>query len=293
LFLAGKSAGGIPIATKISSLAQGVLNTMFLTKLSTTVCIVALAAALVLGASPLSTLVGGGLFARAQVVDFLDDFNDRNITDGAPVTWQPLMDFADGDFDASSGDLVIRPRSAIAGLLSLVQDYDTLTDTSIRAQVSVTGSSNGLVLGARANGNARTAYWGGVTASGQLEITSSRADGRYEVLRTVSSPLAPTTGDVVLQFDAIGDQLSLYAWRPGEEKPSLPQAQVIDDAFSNGTVGILVDTPQLGSTATIRYFQVARAPIPEPSTAALGSLGFVVVAGFIFRARLNRVRSGR
>ena len=71
LFLAGTTAGKLSAATKIGSLAQGVLNTMFLTKLSTTVCIVALAAALVLGASPVFDNAGTHieLFARGSTFD--------------------------------------------------------------------------------------------------------------------------------------------------------------------------------------------------------------------------------
>jgi hypothetical protein len=37
-----------------------------------------------------------------------------------------------------------------------------------------------------------------------------------------------------------------------------------------------------------RYVEVAL--IPEPSTAALRSLGFIALAGFVFQVRLNRVR---
>jgi hypothetical protein len=91
LFLAGKSAAALPAAEKIGSLAQGVLHAMFLTKLSTTVCIVALAAALVLGASPASRLLGLTSSVRAQEFKpFLDDFSDRIANDGNPVTWTPL-----------------------------------------------------------------------------------------------------------------------------------------------------------------------------------------------------------
>jgi RNA polymerase sigma factor (sigma-70 family) len=86
LFLAGEGAAALSAATRISSLAQGVIHTMFLTKLSTTVCIAALAAALVLGATPVSRLVGLASSARAQeFAGFTDNFDDGSATDGNPV----------------------------------------------------------------------------------------------------------------------------------------------------------------------------------------------------------------
>ena len=286
LFLAGKSAEGMSAATRITSLAQGVLNTMLLNKLSTTVCILALAVALVLGASPLAGLLGGSSEARAQLADFLDDFNDRNLIDGEPVTWQPLPGFANGEFDASGGDLVIRPRATGESLITFVEGYDQLTTTSIRAEVRLNGQIDGLLLGARGTIGGG-AYWGGISL-GQFEIAKSRLDGSYQVLQRAPSPLNPNAEDVLLQFEVVGDQLSLYAWRPGEPKPSLPQASTADNQYPNGTVGILVDLAQPGSAATIRYVEVQS--VPEPAAVALGSLGFVALAAFGVRSRLTRLR---
>ena len=63
---------------------------------------------------------------------FFDNFNDRNAGDGIPVTWAPSL----GTWDASSGDYVATgsiPR------VSLATDH-VLGDTSVRAQVRVTGT---------------------------------------------------------------------------------------------------------------------------------------------------------
>jgi hypothetical protein len=116
LFLLGTSVSGVAAITKITSLAQGELNSMFLKKLSTTVGVLALAAAIFFGASPASDLVGLRTIARADTIIF-DDFNDGNSTDGNPWSWRPHAESgrANGTFDASTGDFVLTPQSG-AGL---------------------------------------------------------------------------------------------------------------------------------------------------------------------------------
>ena len=95
VFTAGKSVGELAADTKIASLAQGVLNTMFLTKISTTVCIFALAGALVLGATPVSRMLG--LTSNVQAAEvFFDDFENGSATDGNPVTWEVVAPWPSG-----------------------------------------------------------------------------------------------------------------------------------------------------------------------------------------------------
>jgi RNA polymerase sigma factor (sigma-70 family) len=212
LFLAGKSAAGLPAGEKIGSLAQGVLHAMFLSKLSTTVCVVALAAVLVFWGSPLAAILGARSEARAQSNGFLDTFDDRNATDGSPVSWDLLSPWSNASVDASSGDFVLQslpgtPRSVVA----IVRDH-FLFDTSVQARVSANGANDGVLVGARGDPQIG-AYWAGVSSGGLLQITKSRPN-EYHVLRSTPSTLVPTNDDVVIQFDVIGTQLSLYAWRP-------------------------------------------------------------------------------
>jgi RNA polymerase sigma factor (sigma-70 family) len=288
LFSAGRGTEGLAAATKITSLAQGALTTMFLTRLSSTVCILALAAALVLGAGPLSALVGARPDARAQSMGFLDDFENGSATDNSPVSWELISPWSNATLDASSGDLVLQSLPGTTrSVVAVVRDH-FLFNTSIQARVSVNGVNDGILLGARGD-TSIGAYWGGVSSSGVLQITKSRPN-EYHVLRSTSSNLVPTNGDVVIQFDVIGNELSLFAWRPGEMKPVLPQLQATDNEYTRGITGLIWDTPALGSTTTIRYFHVANSPIPEPSSVVLGSLGFIALAGFVCRTRFLRLR---
>ena len=98
------------------------------------------------------------------------------------------------------------------------------------------------------------------------------------------SDFRPIDEDVLLQFDVIGDTLSLYAWRPGESRPTVPQLETTSSLFSDGTVGISYDpgAPGRGS-ATFRFVHVADTSIPEPPTAALSAIFFAGVFAWQWR----------
>ena len=289
-YLAGKGAGGIVAATKISSLAQGVLHNMFLTRLSTTVCIVALAAALVLGATPVSRMIDLTSNVRAADIPFLDDFNDGSATDGNPATWTPLPGFSTGTFIAVTGDYVVTqpldtwPQAAMPNMTPL-------GDISIRAQVrELQGRGPISLIGRLGNAAAPSGYQAGIEAGG-LYIVRTDSPFNSIDLASAATSLNPSVEDVLLQFDIAGSQLSLFAWRAGEDKPDSPNLSATDSTFSSGVAGILIDTPGPGThSVAFRSIHVANTPIPEPSTAALSSLGIVALAGFVFRARLNRIR---
>lgn len=75
--------------------------------------------------------------------------------------------------------------------------------------------------------------------------------------------------------------------------PPVPQLTVVDQSFSAGGVGLILDIPPPNGVATYRYVWVADMPIPEPSTIALSSLGAIALAAYAFRARLSRIPSPR
>jgi hypothetical protein len=49
-----------------------------------------------------------------------------------------------------------------------------------------------------------------------------------------------------LQFDVIGNQLSMFVWRPGEVKPVTPTLTVAENVLSSGVTGVLLDTGSPG-----------------------------------------------
>jgi RNA polymerase sigma factor (sigma-70 family) len=115
--LTGAKVSATAAASKITSLAQGELNNMFLTKLSTTVGIAASVLALILGALPVSSVIG--LVSQGRAAQFfVDDFEDGNIFDGNPVTWRtegPPYDA--GINEVVNGNLVLTPPESLPPLL--------------------------------------------------------------------------------------------------------------------------------------------------------------------------------
>jgi hypothetical protein len=109
-------------------------------------------------------------------------------------------------------------------------------------------------------------------------------------LGNVFTDLRPNQEDVLVQFDVFGDELELFAWRTGDAMPTEPTVSVVDDQFEGPGVIFIMHHPIGISSGAIRFVQASPTPIPEPSTAAIGSLGIVALAAFGFRTRLNRVR---
>jgi hypothetical protein len=285
LFFAGKSTAALPAAERIGSLAQGVLQAMFLSKLSTTVCILALA--LVLGASPVSTMLGLTSDARAQeFMPFLDDFEDLSATDGSPATW--VQGGTNGVSQVIAGDYVL---SGVQTSFFPV-DVGVFRDGSVRAQLRFLQSNSSTAAYVFARSPTAAGYLGAIRQDGALVIVEAFDSLPIEVLgETVGTSLNPMARDVVLQLDTAGNRISLTAWHDGDAMPSQPQVVVFDDSLTFGDVGVGISPdPRVGpgahSQVAFRYFEA----IPEPSTVALGSLGFVALAAFGVRTRLNRVR---
>jgi hypothetical protein len=198
---------------------------------------------------------------------FLDDFNDGNAGDGTPVTWVP----GSGTWDASSGDYVATgslPR------VSRVLEH-VLGDTSARTQARVVGNVAANLAVRRPGVN--EGYAGVIRPDGSMTIARFGV-GAPVALGSAVVPFNPVQQDVVLQFDAFGDKLSLWAWPVGGPYPVEPQVVAFDNAYLEGPVGLISSSAAALPTdsTTYRFIQVADTqipiPTPEPSTFALMSL---------------------
>ena len=195
---------------------------------------------------------------------FFDNFNDREAQDGMPVTWAP----GPGTWDASSGDYV---ATGSVPRVSCVPAH-VLGDTSARAQVRVVGNI-GIALAVR-RPTPFVGYAGEIRQDGTMVI--ARVDGRSPVsLGSAVVPFNPVEQDVMLQFDAFDDKLSLWAWPVGESMPDEPQVVAFDDTYPNGPAGLILASFAGGpsESTTFRFVHVADTHIPEPSTCVLTSLG--------------------
>lgn len=213
---------------------------------------------------------------------FFDDFNDGNAGDGMPVTWAPGA----GTWDASSGDYVATgslPR------VSLVPDY-VLGDTSVRAQVRVVGNIDAAIAVRRQT--PLIGYAGTIRPDGTIAIARLDAPNSGVVLGSAVVPFNAVDQDVMLQFDAFGDKLSLWAWPVGQSMPKEPQVVAFDDTYAEGPVGLLSAGPTGGrsDSTTFRFVHVANTHIPEPSTFVLMRLG---VCGLLYARRAMHLQSQR
>jgi hypothetical protein len=220
--------------------------------------------------------------ATSAEKDFFDDFDDGNAGDGKPVTWVP----GSGTWDASSGDYVATgslPR------VSRVPDR-VFGNTSVRAQVRVMGNIDAALAVRRPMVN--QGYAGAIRPDGSMAI--ARVDGAVPVaLGSAVVPFNPLDQDVMLQFDAIGDTLSLWAWPVGQPMPNEPQIVAFDNTYAEGPVGLIsagfAAVPS--DSTTFRFVQVADAHIvPEPSTFVLMILG---VCGLLYARRAMHLQSQR
>jgi hypothetical protein len=221
--------------------------------------------------------------AQAASADtiFFEDFNDGNAGDGMPVTWVP----GSGTWHASSGDYVATgslPR------ISRVPDH-VLGDTSVRAQARVVGNVEAGLLVRRKM--FKRGYAGVIRPDGSMAI--ARVDGALPVpLASAVVLFNPVQQDVMLQFDAFGDKLSLWAWPVGQSMPKEPQVVAFDDTYAEGPVGLLSAGPTGGrsDSTTFRFVHVANTHIPEPSTFVLMRLG---VCGLLYARRAMHLQSQR
>jgi RNA polymerase sigma factor (sigma-70 family) len=209
LFLLGARVSGVPAVAKITSVAQGELNRMFLTKLSTTIGIAALAIVVWLGASPASKVVGLLAGVQAGTVLF-DDFNDGSATDGNPATWIPFPGFSTPSFiSAASGDYVLTQPNEAPQVT--YPNIAPLGATSIRAQVRELQGGGPISLLARFNTVGIPAGYQAGIEPGGLYIVRTNAPFNNTDLASAVTNLNPSIEDIILQFDLIGSRLSLFA----------------------------------------------------------------------------------
>ena len=217
--------------------------------------------------------------AQAASADtiFFDDFNDGNAGDGMPVTWVP----GSGTWNASSGDYVA--TGSLPSRVSRVSDR-VFGDISARTQARVVGNV-GAALAVR-QGN--QGYAGTIRPNGSMAIARLDAPDSPILLGSAVVPFNPVQQDVMLQFDAFGDKLSLWAWPVGQPMPNEPQVVAFDNTYAEGPVG-LVSAGFAGvptDSTTFRFVHVADTHIiPEPSTFVLMSLGG---CGLLYARRRKR-----
>lgn len=233
--------------------------------------------------------------STALAVDWFDDFNDGSVTDNNPESWILNLGGAGpftGDYDASSGDLRLKPDDAnpIRQMSAFVPTPFT-ADTYIRTQGIVTPwpddpSSNGgnLVVTARINPNTLSGYLMYFDVSGNLNIQILVGGETDDIGTTFDAPFNASS-EVVIQLDVIGNQLNGYAWLADDPagKPAMPQVTATDSTFTAGIAGIAFAEDDYGTSGIFRYVAAQDTPFVDsnPSNGDFDGDGDVDGADFL------------
>jgi RNA polymerase sigma factor (sigma-70 family) len=276
IFLFGTAAAKAALGTKIISLAEGVLYAMIVNRWKVAASLVLLLAITLFGSTLSSSFVPGLIGTASAATVFFDDFEDGSATDGNPVLWVPGNG---ASLAVENGSLVV---SGTTNPFALASDV-TLSNTSLRTQVRLLEGSY-LVVGLRNNPPANPNGYYVSLATPNIVVPNEASiftAGNNVTELALTNHNLDLTQDVVIQFDAIGNRLSFYAWQAGGPVSQTPLLSVTDNQIAAGRVSLLVTagaTVSAPARAAFRYVHVANMPIPEPQAATLAAAGAGLLA---------------
>lgn len=232
--------------------------------------------------------------APAQVL--IDDFNDGN-DDG----WMHLdgtlgTPSGPGIFDASSGAYHFQSTGPVPdgeiGYLASFWDGSaapSYQDGYVRATMNTAVNSVAYVI-LRGDVDMGNFYLFGIDPSNSSPaFFFNRIEG-YGVARLGGFDLDDQIDvgeDWIIEAGAVGDQLSMKAWKPGEMEPAVPQWTAVDSVLTGGLFGVGANRyspgPEPPSVVSATFDDVYFTPIPEPHAALL----VVVALAALMRHRLN------
>lgn len=222
-----------------------------------------------------------------------DDFNDGSITDNNPVPWiTNLGGFFPGDYNATSGDLVMTPVVDIGNDNQMSGFVPTVfTDTYVRTQGIVLPDPNdpnndggNLVVLARVDPNTLSGYLLYFDVSANLNIQILAGGATFDIGTTFDAPFNAGS-EVVIQLDVIGEQLNGYAWLADDPagKPAEPQVTATDNSFAAGLAGIAYAEDEDNTVGIFRYAAAQDTPFVDtnPSNGDFDGDGDVDGADFL------------
>jgi len=214
--------------------------------------------------------------SAALAVDWYDDFNDGSITDNNPATWITNLGGVGpftGDYDASSGDLFMKPDDNNIYRQTSAFVPIPLGDTYIRTQGIVlpwaddpTSDGGNLVVTARVDPNTLSGYIMYFDVSGNLSIATLIGGETDDIGTSTFDESFNASSEVVIELDVIGNQLNGYAWLADDPagKPAVPQVTATDSTFSDpGLAGIAFAEDDYGTSAFYRYVAAQDTPFVD------------------------------
>jgi hypothetical protein len=209
--------------------------------------------------------------ATAQAAGWFDDFNDMNIADNSPVTWTfNEIGFTPGIYTAATGDFALSAPGEGGNNDSLIASVNTsLANTYVRTQtISLPGPAPEDIGGnvgvvARWDPSSVSGYVAILDDAGQLELLRADFGQPVDLVDSIPGTGFDAIEDVIIELDVVGDQLSVFAWRPGDAKPAEPLATAQDGTYASGRAGIIFNEDDDNTTGLFRWAAAQDAPFVE------------------------------
>ena len=196
---------------------------------------------------------------------FYDDFSDGNLD-----AWTPY----EATTALVENDSLVISR---AGFAAIDVDGLVLEDISLRTQLRIHNWGAITGIGVLLRDSPADGYWSYITPDGECGFGT--VDGT--TIASADTDFDVTQEDLMVQLDAIGNQLSLWVWRPTESMPVEPLVSAEDSTIQMGGVRLWINDLNTSDRVegAFRFVHVADAHIPEPSTLLLCIIALGVVGG--------------
>jgi hypothetical protein len=245
-----------------------------------------------------------GIAASAHAAGWSDDFNDGSATDGNPVSWIEDLGGAGyfpGTYSAASGDYVLDPDPGPFGPISVTFVPVSFTDTYIRSQgiimpdpLEPMNDGGNFVLLGRVNPNTLDSYLLYADSGGTLELQQAPGGGATDFPDVTSRVQLDfnAKSEIILEMNIVGNQLSGYAWQPGQSKPATPQvtATIADPVpnFAAGMAGLAFQEDEPNTFSIHRYVSAQDTPFVDALPGDYNGNGKVDAADYVmWREGLN------
>ena len=285
MYVSGSPVTAIGVSTEVIRVANTVTSAIARTRLLAVTSTVLAIGAVAWATSEISVAPFAAEVNNNKA--FVDTFSDpQHRSDGPvrykgiPVIWKhwpndPIeVTYESRNFEISShvksqfGKLVVSGHGVASAATA---DYGhpvlSLSDTSVRSQVRLLEGEAVFINPIRNHFAVGPPGYYGIVGDLYAEI---RYGGKWQAIVRCETNLVVKGEDVVIQFDAIGDVLSLWAWPTGQEMPKHPLLRVVDTAVPTTnrgdlTIGVVGPTAK----AEFYYVHVAEEPIGEGDTKQL------------------------
>lgn len=231
-----------------------------------------------------STLINGHLALPSGTANAEMIFSDQ--FDSVSGAWLELPPSDRGEFSVLDGRMRILQAADRSDEIVYPAIDPISGDISVRTQFRQVQEGGGyFALIVRGDAQIGGGYQAGIDTRGVLYIDRMLGGPPHTELGSAFTDLDPFRETIVMQVDAVGDRIDLYAWAVGDPKPAVANLSVVDSTFTQGLPAILLDDQGVPIAAEYDYFLVGDAPIvPEPCPAA-GVLWFGASIGLTWRRR--------